>query len=60
MFAHFVQETSYNSQWEHDNGNEFWRQGLHFIELVGCEGGDVDNSNCDWHQHGWSNDAWPI
>jgi chitodextrinase len=61
VFAHFVQETSYNSLWEvTHHGIDFFRQGLHYIELIGCEGGDPSNSNCDWYDLGWANDAWPV
>lgn len=61
LFAHFALETSYNSQWEVDNNNQIplWRQGLHFIENVNCEGGNLDNAGCHYHSHGWANDAWP-
>ena len=40
-----------------------FRQGLYYIERVGCEGDDSINlAHCNWHDHGWSNDAdaWPI
>jgi len=60
MFAHFVQETSYNSQWEADNnGIPLWRQGLYYIENIDCEGGDIDNSACDYHDYGWADESWP-
>lgn len=61
MFAHFALETSYNSQWEVDNGSQtpLWRQGLHFIENVDCTGGNLSNAGCDYHDYGWSDDYWP-
>ena len=40
LFAHIVQETSYNSQWEADNrGVDLYRQGLYWLEEVACQGG---------------------
>lgn len=60
MFGHFVMETSFNSQWEADNNDiPLWRQGLHYIENTACTGGNLDNAGCNYHAHGWANDAWP-
>ena len=58
LFAHMVQETSYNSDWlVTSQGIDRFRQGLHWLEELGCE--DGDNAGCDYIYGGWAGEAWP-
>jgi len=55
IFAHFTQETG-----AHDSSSQYpeWRQGLYFIEEVGCTTRDCGySSNCN--QDTWLTEAWP-
>jgi len=62
LFGHFVQESSYNSNWveEHD-GIPLWQQGLYFINELGCGPGTAGDGHpsCDYMWGGWSDIAWP-
>jgi len=51
LFAHFVQESSFNSRWEETaNGLHLWRQGLHYINELGCGPGTAGagSAACDY------------
>ena len=55
MFAHFTQETG-----GHNPSGEVpeWRQGLHYVEELGCDGRDCGYStNCAGGE--WTAKAWP-
>ena len=61
LFAHFVQESSYNSNWEATQGTDLWRQGLYYINELGCHPGSAGEgaAACDYHWLGWAAEAWP-
>lgn len=62
LFAHFVQESSLNSKWEETaNGLDLWRQGLYYINELGCHPGSAGEGSpaCNYIWGGWSNEAWP-
>jgi len=62
VFAHFVQESSYNSSWEESaNGIHRWRQGLYYINELGCHPGSAGEGSaaCDYQWLGWAGEAWP-
>lgn len=61
LFAHFVQESSYNSNWLVSQGTALFRQGLYYINELGCHPGSAGEGSaaCNYIWGGWSNDAWP-
>ena len=55
MFAHFTQETGAHNP---SGGVPQWRQGLHYIEELGCDSRDCGYSeNCAGGE--WTTKAWP-
>ena len=59
LFAHFVQETSYNSEWlVKAEGIDRFRQGLYWLQELGCEKGG--NAGCNYAYGGWAGEAWPV
>ena len=55
MFAHFTQETGGHNP---SGGVEEWRQGLHYVEELGCDARDCGYSkNCAGGE--WTAKAWP-
>lgn len=62
LFAHFTQESSQNNKWLQDaKGIDLWRQGLYYINELGCGPGFAGNGTpaCDYIQKGWADEAWP-
>ena len=62
LFAHFVQESSYNSTWEETaNGIHLWRQGLYFINEISCGPGEWNEgkAHCNYIWDNWAAEAWP-